>query len=167
MQKEYRKIEDLKLWDENPRTITSENFERLKNHVKKLGQYKPIIINQDNVVVGGNMRVLAMRDLKIKEVWVTVVTTKSRAEMLEYAMSDNENFGDWDEEKLAEMLSEEWTNITAKDFKLDFGKETLEELLEKFGPGEDDASEEVDENEEDKKDDGSVECPKCHTVFKP
>lgn len=164
MEKEYKNIDDLKLWDLNPRTITSENFERLKNHLKKLEQYKPVLINEDNVVIGGNMRVLAMKDLGIKKVWVSVVKAKTRAEMLKYAMSDNENFGDWDEEKLAELLTEEWTDIDSGDFRLEFGKETLEELLEKFGPGDEDVPEEEEEEKKDKK---SVECPKCHHVFKP
>jgi len=165
MEKEYRKLGELKLWDLNPRSITSENFQRLKNHIKKFGQYKPILINEDGVVVGGNMRVLAMKDLDMKDVWVSTIKAKTKAQMLQYALSDNENFGDWDEEKLAEMLTEEWTNIDTEDFKLEFGKETLEELLEKFGPGgEDEVEEEEEEVEKGKKE---VECPKCHHVFKP
>jgi hypothetical protein len=95
-----------------------------------------------------------------------VVKAKTKAQMLQYALSDNENFGDWDEEKLAEMLTEEWTNLDAKDFKLEFGKETLEELLEKFGPG---GEEDLEDEEEEEESEGKkmIECPKCHHVFKP
>jgi ParB-like chromosome segregation protein Spo0J len=164
--KQFVNISSLKINEDNPRTITSENFQRLKNHLKKFSQYKPILVTKEGVVVGGNMRLLAMKDLDIKDVWVSVVDAKTKAKMLEYILSDNENFGDWDEEKLAEMLTEEWTNLDAKDFKLEFGKETLEELLEKFGPG---GEEDLEDEEEEEESEGKkmIECPKCHHVFKP
>ena len=156
-------IKKLKLWDDNPRIITAENYERLKNHIKKYSQYKPLIINQHNIVIGGNMRLRAMEELGFKEVWVVMVTTKGRPEMIEYALSDNEQFGEWDEEKLAEMLTEDWVDIDVKNFKIDFGKKSLEDLMNEFGPSDDDQEEE-DEDEDKKK---TVECPKCHHIFTP
>lgn len=157
--KEFKKVSELKLWEDNPRSITSENFERLKKHIKKYGQYKPILVNNDNVVLGGNMRVRAMIDLGIEEAWVSVVDAQTRAKMLEYAMSDNETFGDWDEQELAALLSEEWIDLDVHDFKIDVSKKSLEELLNSLGPEENE--EEIEEEQED-----LVECPNCHHKFK-
>ena len=59
--KEYRKTKDLKLWEQNPRSIRKEDFERLKKQIQELGQYKPLIITKDGEVIGGNMRLRAYR----------------------------------------------------------------------------------------------------------
>lgn len=161
MQKEFLQIEDLKLWGKNPRSITRKSFTRLKKHLKKYGQYKPILVNQDNVVVGGNMRVRAFADLGIKKVWVSIVNTKNEGEMLEYALSDNETFGFWNDQQLAELIQD--IEIDVGDFKVDVKSVDLDKLLKRFGPNED--------SEDDKEDPDidfseKVKCPRCGHVFK-
>lgn len=157
--KEYRRLSTLTLWEDNPRSITAENFKRLKKHIKKFGQYKPVLVNQNNIVLGGNMRLRAMKDLKIEDVWVSEVHTDTRAEMLEYAMSDNETFGDWDEQALAGLLTEEWVNLDVEDFKVDVGKLQLNDILDKFGPSKDDDLEDLLPTKK------KIECPNCHFEF--
>ena len=157
-EKTYKKIDDLQVWSHNPRSITKENYQRLKNQIKRFGQYKPLIVNKSNVVIGGNMRLRAYKEMGLEDIWVTVVDAETEAKMLEYAMSDNSNLGDWDEEQLTELLTGEWTNLdTPQDFVLDTGKLELEKLLEKFGPGEE---EEPPLNDKD-----LIECPNCHHKF--
>jgi hypothetical protein len=108
-------IEKLKEWDKNPRTITAENLERLKKQIQKFGQYKPLVINEDGIVLGGNMRLRALRELEIQEVWVSIVKPADLNEMLEYSLSDNDRAGKYDEFLLRELLPEfdvdlsEWT----------------------------------------------------------
>lgn len=101
---EQRKIAQLTNWEDNPRTITKEDFERLKKQIIKLGMYKPLLINADNIVLGGNMRLRALTELGAKEVAVTVVDAQDPATMLEYALSDNDQAGITDDLKLAELV---------------------------------------------------------------
>ncbi|MFA5937567.1 MAG: ParB N-terminal domain-containing protein [Candidatus Paceibacterota bacterium] len=101
---EQRKVADLTNWEDNPRSIVKEDFERLKKQIIKLGMYKPLLVNADNIVLGGNMRLRALTDLGAKEVAVTVVDATDPATMLEYALSDNDQVGVTDDLKLAELV---------------------------------------------------------------
>lgn len=140
------KIEELQLWDKNPRSISEKDFERLKRQIKKLGQYKPLLVNQDNIVLGGNMRLRALQDLGVNDVWVNQVKTKDEAEMIEYALSDNDRAGEYDEEQLAELAT--LHPIDLELFHVDLGKATpLPDLVDKYGPeAEEDEPPEVDES---------------------
>lgn len=63
-------------WDKNPRAIQKEDFERLKAQIKELGVYKPLICYEHEgryIVLGGNMRLRALKALGTKEVWLVVV----------------------------------------------------------------------------------------------
>lgn len=102
---EVRNIDDLSNWEDNPRSINGEDFERLKGQIKKLGMYKPLLVNQNNIVLGGNMRLRALRDLGVTgDVYVTVVDAETPERMLEYALSDNDQAGTTDDLKLAELF---------------------------------------------------------------
>ena len=101
---ETRKISELTNWEDNPRSIVKEDFERLKKQIIKLGMYKPLLVNADNIVLGGNMRLRALSELGAKEVAVTVVDATDTATMLEYALSDNDQVGVTDDLKLAELV---------------------------------------------------------------
>ena len=102
--KDTRKLSDLHEWKDNPRSITTSGFERLKKQIHKLGQYKPLLITPDGEVLGGNMRLKAYRDLGINDVWVSVVEPKDENEKLEYALSDNDRAGYYDDDLLANLL---------------------------------------------------------------
>ena len=126
-------IGKLQNWDKNPRTITEKDFKRLVAQMKKHGVYKPIIVNQDGIIVGGNMRFRALQYLEVSEVWVSVVQTKDEAEMLEIALSDNDRAGSYDEEALAEMVS--LYDIDQELYTIDTGKMlSIKDLSNKFGP---------------------------------
>ena len=67
MDKTYWPIDKLQNWDKNPRSIKTQDFVRLKKQIEKLGQYKPLIITNDGVVLGGNMRLRAYKELGIND----------------------------------------------------------------------------------------------------
>jgi hypothetical protein len=100
---EIRQIADLKNWENNPRSILEEDFKRLKEQITRHGVYKTLLVNQDNIVLGGNMRLRAFKDLGITEVMCGIVETANEGEMLEYALSDNDQAGVTDDLKLAEV----------------------------------------------------------------
>lgn len=111
--KMWAKVSWLKPWDKNPREIKEEDFERLKQRLKG-EQFKPLLITSDGVVLGGNMRIRAYKELRREKVWVSVVSFKKHEDglvtayvnnnkdrtfdskkdgMLHYAFTDNEEFG--------------------------------------------------------------------------
>lgn len=139
-------IDKLKLWDKNPRSISDKDFDRLKRQIQKLGTYKPLVVNEDGVVLGGNMRLRALQELGESKVWVSIVDAKDEATMLEYALSDNDRAGEYDEQQLAELVTT--TDIELDLYKVDLGKVTdLPDLIDKYGPdAEEDEPPEVDES---------------------
>lgn len=126
-------IERLKNWDKNPRSISDKDFARLLAQIKKLGVYKPLLVTKDGTVLGGNMRLRALQELGQSQVWVSVIDPKDEAEMLEYALSDNDRAGEYDEQQLAELAT--LYPIDLELYKVDLGKaQPLSDVLNRFGP---------------------------------
>jgi len=125
-------------WEKNPRGILKADYEDLKEEIRELGVYKPLIVYQENgryVVLGGNMRIRALRELGHEEVDISVVEPKSEAEKIKYALSDNDRKGFYEEEKLAELLMPHLEEINLEVYKVDIGESiNLKELWEQFGP---------------------------------
>jgi len=143
-----KQLNELVLWDKNPRAIKEVDYERLKNLIKELGLFKPFVINQDNIILGGNMRYRVCKDLGYKEVFVSVVKTNNEAEMFSYALADNDRAGYYEEDKVAELVLQNPT-LKLDLHKLDLGQLTpVEDLLERFGPSlEEDEPPELEEGE--------------------
>lgn len=140
-----RKVAELKLWDKNPRSINEKDFARLKKQIQELGQYKPLIITPDNEVIGGNMRLRAYQELKIDEVWVSVVDVKTDEMKLKYALSDNDRAGFYDSDLLADLTGE-YPDFEWGEFAVDLKQPTtIDELLPK--EVDEDEVPEVDEEE--------------------
>jgi DNA modification methylase len=125
-------------WDKNPRGIKTQDYERLKRQILKLGIYKPLVCSWENgkyVVLGGNMRIRVLKELGVKEVEISVVKPKSEAQKIEYALSDNDRAGYYEEEKLAELIFPYMAKLELDDFKVDIDRAVeLKSLLEDFGP---------------------------------
>ena len=112
-------------WDKNPRGIRPEDLERLKHQILKLGVYKPLVCYQAGkkyVVLGGNMRIRALQELGVREVEISLVAPKSEAERIEFALSDNDRVGYYEEKLLAELLQPYTAQLNLEDFKVDLGK---------------------------------------------
>ena len=136
-------------WGKNPRGIKMKDYERLKRQIQKLGVYKPLIACRENgkyVVLGGNMRIRALQELGFKEVDISIVKAKTEKERIEYALSDNDRVGYYEEEKLAELIQPYLTEINLGDFKVDVGEPfDLKSVYERFGPDIDDEADDVPE----------------------
>lgn len=94
-----RKIKDLIPWEKNPRKITDEQLEHLKNSIKKFNYAAPVVINVDGKIIAGHMRCRAMLALGRgeEEVDVRVATRPvTEEEFQELAIRDNQNGGGWD-----------------------------------------------------------------------
>jgi hypothetical protein len=100
------KISDVKSNPNNPRLIKDDKFTKLVQSLKdfpEMANVRPIVVNQDFVVLGGNMRLKAMKEAGWKEVPIQVVDW-SEEQQNEFIVKDNVGFGEWD----WDMLANEW-----------------------------------------------------------
>jgi hypothetical protein len=130
----------VSLWEKNPRGIKTKDYERLKKQIEKLGDYKPLVACRENggyTVLGGNMRLRAYRELGRKEVELSVVEAKTEAKKIEYAMSDNDRAGFYEEDALAELVYPHIDELDLSEFKVDLGEPwiDLKNVIERSGPG--------------------------------
>ena len=89
----------------NPREITEVEFEKLKNSLEEFGFVENVIINKDNQIIGGHMRVKAAIALGIELVpCLRVDLTKNKEKLLNLAL--NKISGRWDNEKLGVLITE-------------------------------------------------------------
>lgn len=99
---EYINISKLKFTPNNPRTITTENFEKLKRSITDNPDYfeaRPIIASDrtgELVIIGGNMRLRAAKDLGLKEVPVYIMHDLTEDRERELVIRDNAELGAWD-----------------------------------------------------------------------
>lgn len=102
----YRKIESIKPLPGNPRTITKEDMERLKESIQNNADYfeaHPIVLSDrtgELVVIDGNQRLEASRQLGLKEVPSVLLTGLTEEREQEIIIRANVNNGKWDVEKL-------------------------------------------------------------------
>ena len=158
--------------DKNPRILDDDDKARLKNQLKKLDQFKPLLVIEENgfyVALGGNMRLVAMRELvdeghkRFAEAWVSIVEAKDDKTKLEYALSDNDRAGRYDETKLAELVVGAGGHEELEDYRIDAGYATsLDAIDQRYEINEqisNSTEKEIDEQT------GLKECPKCGYEF--
>jgi site-specific DNA-methyltransferase (adenine-specific) len=111
------KISDVKSNPNNPRLIKDDKFAKLVQSLKdfpEMANVRPIVVNQDFVVLGGNMRLKAMKEAGWKQVPVQVVDW-SEQQQKEFIIKDNVGFGEWE----WDMLANEWETEDLEKWGLD------------------------------------------------
>jgi len=107
------KLSELKINNANPRQIKDKKYKELKKSIQefpKMLDLRPIIIDDDGTILGGNMRYRALLDLGYKEVpdsWVRKASELTDEEKRRFIIVDNVQFGEWDYEALANEWEEE------------------------------------------------------------
>ena len=125
-------IETIKLDPSNPRSITKEAFESLKQSITdfpEMQSVKPLVV-ADGYALAGNMRLLAYKDLGYRELHVLDVSEWSQAKRDEFMIKDNTHYGTWDYDALAN----EWDNLPLTDWGLGVWEPEVEELKEEAPP---------------------------------
>ena len=110
-------IGKIKANPNNPRTIKDDKFFKLVQSLKDLpemAKVRPVVVNQDMVVLGGNMRLKAMKEAGWKEAPVEIVDWDEEKQR-QFIIKDNVGFGEWD----WEMLANEWDAEQLEDWGLD------------------------------------------------
>ena len=122
----------LKNWENNPRDISEEAFGERIEQIKELQPYKPLLINEEGIVLGGNMRLRAFRQLGIKEIECSVVHAPTDELMLKYALSDNDQKGRTDSEMLANLIGS-IPEIDLSNYSVHLQEPTsIQDLLDSF-----------------------------------
>lgn len=128
-------ISQLKEWADNPRIIFAQDVERLVAQIKELGVYKPILVTPDGLVLGGHARLRALQQAGETRAWVSIVDAQTHEERLFIALSDNDNAGTTNEDKLMRLIGRSSPAIFA-DYIVDLGQaRSLSELMETAGIG--------------------------------
>jgi DNA modification methylase len=125
---EIRKISEVKLNPNNPRLIKDDKFKKLVQSVKDFPEMlniRPIVVNQDMIILGGNMRYKACREAGLKEIPV-IITDLTEEQQREFLIKDNTSGGEWD----WEVLANEWDNEQLEAWGLDLPIFENENIIE-------------------------------------
>ena len=116
--KQKIKINKIKGNPSNPRIIKDEKFKKLVKSINgfpEMLEKRPIVVDEDMMVLGGNMRWKACKDAGLKEVWIDVAEGWTQEQKDEFIIKDNANFGEWD----WDILANEWDNAELNEWGLD------------------------------------------------
>ena len=103
---------------ENPRFINKDKFQKLVNSVKEFPQMlklRPIVVDKDNIILGGNMRYKACKEIGLKEVYIIQAEDLTQEQAQEFIIKDNVGFGEWD----WDILANEWKSTNLEEWGLD------------------------------------------------
>ena len=100
-------ITKIKSNPNNPRIIKDDKFKKLVKSIKEFPEMlklRPIVVNNDMIVLGGNMRLKACIEAGLKEVNVIIADQLTKEQQKEFIIKDNVGFGEWD----WEVINSEW-----------------------------------------------------------
>jgi site-specific DNA-methyltransferase (adenine-specific) len=112
------KISEVKINPKNPRLIKDDKFKKLVKSIQEFPQMlelRPIVVDENNIVLGGNMRLKACKEAGLKEVFIVKAENLTEQQKDEFIVKDNVGFGEWD----WDMLANEWDTELLNDWGLD------------------------------------------------
>jgi ParB-like chromosome segregation protein Spo0J len=112
------KLTDIKSNPNNPRIIKDDKFKKLVASIKEFPQMlslRPIVVNDDMIVLGGNMRLKACKEAGLKEVPVIKASDLNEEQQKAFIIKDNVGYGEWD----WDMLANEWDAEELVEWGLD------------------------------------------------
>jgi ParB-like chromosome segregation protein Spo0J len=125
------KINEVKSNPNNPRIIKDDKFKKLVASIKELPQMlelRPIVVNEDMVVLGGNMRLKACKEAGLKEIPIIKASELNEEQQRAFIIKDNVGFGEWDWDALAN----EWDAEQLQEWGLDVWKVEEEPSLDEL-----------------------------------
>lgn len=120
------KIGELKQNPNNPRTIKDDKFKKLVKSIKdfpEMLEVRPIVVDDDMIVLGGNMRLKACIEAGLKEVSIIKFKDLTEDKKKEFIVKDNVGYGEWD----FELLLQEWKKEDLINWGLDVKNYTMKE----------------------------------------
>jgi DNA modification methylase len=129
------KIGEIKANPNNPRIIKDDKFKKLVKSIQEFPEMlklRPIVVNDDMVVLGGNMRLKACKEAGLKSIPIIKASLLTEEQQKEFIVKDNVGYGEWDWDDLANN----WDAEQLTDWGLDipnFEAEVLEAEEDDFG----------------------------------
>jgi DNA modification methylase len=127
MKTEQVSISEVKPNPNNPRIIKDDKFAKLVQSIKdfpKMLEIRPIVVNSDMIVLGGNMRLKACKEAGLKKVHIIKADELTEEQQREFIIKDNVSGGEWD----WNMLANEWDVEQLDAWGLDVPDFTAEEI---------------------------------------
>ena len=118
--KQQVNVATLKPNETNPRFIKDSKFKKLVKSLKEFPQMlekRPIVVDEDMTILGGNMRYEAAKAAGLFEVWIDVAEGWTEQQKREFVIKDNASFGEWD----WDLLANEWDVDLLQDWGMDIG----------------------------------------------
>lgn len=113
------KINSIKTNPKNPRLIKDDKFKKLVKSIQEFPQMlelRPIVVDENNIILGGNMRYKACIEAGLKEVFIVQAKDLTEQQKDEFIVKDNVGFGEWD----WDILANEWDTDKLQDWGLTF-----------------------------------------------
>ena len=111
-------LKDILPNPDNPRVIKDYKFKKLVDSIKEFPEMlekRPVVVDENNMILGGNMRYKAALEAGLKEISIIVADDWTEKQKKEFLIKDNVNYGDWDWDILANV----WENKDLNDWGLD------------------------------------------------
>jgi len=121
---------------DNPRFIKGDKFEKLVKSIREFPQMlelRPIVVNKDMIVLGGNMRLKACEEAGIEQVPIIFADNLTEEQQKEFIIKDNSSFGEWD----WDLLANEWDIDVLNDWGIDVPNFDVEEPIDETPEKED------------------------------
>lgn len=118
METQTVKISKVKSNPNNPRLIKDDKFKKLVKSIQEFPEMmkiRPIVVNEDMIVLGGNMRLRACKDAGLKEIPIIKASELTEKQQREFVVKDNVGFGEWD----WDLIANEWNAADLNDWGLD------------------------------------------------
>ena len=112
------KINAIKTNPKNPRLIKDDKFKKLVKSIQEFPQMlelRPIVVDENNIILGGNMRYKACIEAGLKEIYILKAEDLTEQQKDEFIVKDNVGFGEWD----WDILANEWDTDKLQDWGLD------------------------------------------------
>ena len=123
---EWIGINEIKINPNNPRIIKDDKFKKLVKSIQefpKMLEIRPIVVNDDMIVLGGNMRLKACKEAGLKELPVIKANDLTEEEQRQFIIKDNVSGGEWD----WDLLENDWDTEILEDWGLDVPFENMDE----------------------------------------
>ena len=159
----YKKINELKPYENNSRTHDESQIKQICESIKEYGWTNPVLIDEKGMIIAGNGRVEAGKKLDIKEVPCIVLSGLTEAQKKAYVIADNKmalNAG-WD----FNLLSLELENLKELDFDLELTGFSADEIDGLLSTNEDIENNEYEEQDLKENNTQLHKCPECGCEF--
>ena len=140
-------INTVKINPNNPRLVKDDKFKKLVNSIKtfpEMLKIRPIVVNNDMVVLGGNMRLKACKEAGLKKIPIIKADALTEEQQREFIIKDNVGFGEWDWDLIANQWDAEqieewgldvWQQPANVDYSLLDDNDDIDEQLEEMTGG--------------------------------